>query len=190
LPRAASDPDIDIDVADPGNPVSRLVFRRGRFDLLVLACRCCRGGRWLVLVEEDAPMNPIEVLYCWQAILIAGLAAGATQLVKTLYDIRRGQRSVIDTPTVKDAAKVGRMLRKDTDVIFDRIILPACPIFFGASFAALIPARPDVIMAYITTHNVGASAVFIYMGWGAACGQVADHVVSKTMRILRKEAES
>jgi len=134
-------------------------------------------------------MNPIEVLYCWQALLIAGLAAAMTQVVKTLYDIRRGKRSVIETPTVKEAVKVGKMLRKDNDTIIDRVVLPACPIVFGACLAAIIPARPDVIMAYITTHHVGTSAIFIYMGWGAACGQVADHVVGKTLKIFKKDTE-
>jgi len=134
-------------------------------------------------------VNPIEVLYCWQALLIAGLAAGTTQLVKTLYDIRRGTKSIIETPTVKDAVKVGKMLRKDNDAIINRVVLPACPIFFGACYAMLIPARPDVIMAYIAAHHIGASAYFIYAGWGAACGQVADHVVSKTLKIFKKDSE-
>jgi len=36
-------------------------------------------------------VNPLEILYSWQALLVAISAAGLTQLVKTVYDVRKGQ---------------------------------------------------------------------------------------------------
>jgi len=124
-------------------------------------------------------MNPIDILYSWQAVLLASAVVGLTQLVKTLYDVYRGHVAPIETPTLRTAAQVGKDLRKD-DVIFDRFVLPMCPIVFGMILAVVIPARPDVIMTYITVHKIGHfSAYAIYIGWGAACGQFADYIFSK-----------
>lgn len=148
-------------------------------------------------------MNPIEILYSWQAVLIAVAATGITQLVKTLVDIWWGSRVLKRASTPPPAAEpkpitppagpyrtptppavkpsavaVGKEQRKRS-VIINRLVLPMTPIVVGALFAVLVPARPEVIMEYVTTHEVGWTKYLIFAAWGAACGQFADYLWSK-----------
>lgn len=140
-------------------------------------------------------MNPIEILYSWQAVLVAVAATGITQLVKTVIDIWWGSRAIkkgsipppppakgegpyrTASPPPKPRA-VGVDLRKRS-VIVNRLILPMTPIVVGALFAILVPARPDVINTYVETHEVGWTKYLIFAAWGAACGQFADYLWSK-----------
>lgn len=126
-------------------------------------------------------MGPLEILLSWQALLVVVGATGLTQLVKTIYDVRKGQASPVDTPTLRSAAKVGKGSRS---MLVDRFVLPMCPIVFGACLAMLIPARPDPIMEYVKLHEIGKSALLIYAAWGAVCGQFADYLFSKFKKKL------
>jgi hypothetical protein len=143
--------------------------------------------------------NPLEILFSWQAILVAIGAAGLTQLVKTIYDVRKGQVVSASLPPppplvegsvaapavplvmIRAAAKVGK---KSRSVLIDRIILPMCPIVFGMGLAMLIPARPDPIVEYVKLHEIGKSALLIYAAWGAVCGQFADYIFVKVKKKL------
>lgn len=143
------------------------------------------------MVEEDAPVNPLEILYCWQSLLVASAAVGLTQLVKTAYDVYRGRKAPIDTDTIGDARRVGKSVRKaEGSVLVNRVILPGCPILFGVLSALVIPARPDPIMAYVTAHHLSVfSAMSIYAGWGAACGQFADYIFTRAKKTLGRDTD-
>ena len=136
-----------------------------------------------MVAQAEVPrhMNPLEVLYSWQALLVACGAVGLTQLVKTIHDVRAGQKAPVATPTLRVAAKVGKALRSD-GVWMDRFILPMCPIVFGVCLAVLIPARPDPIVDYVKAHEIGKTAWLIYAAWGAACGQFADYIFTKARK--------
>jgi hypothetical protein len=129
-------------------------------------------------------VGPLEILFSWQALLVVSGAVGLTQLVKTVYDVRMGQASPIDTPTLRTAAKVGKALRKG-NVWMDRFVLPMCPIVFGACLAMLIPARPDPVVDYVKAHEIGKSSMLIYAAWGAVCGQFADYLFAKVKTALK-----
>ena len=129
-------------------------------------------------------MNPIEILYSWQAVLVACAATGLTQLVKVIIDVRRGHADPTPTPTVRDMAKVGKDLREG-DEILNRIVLPSLPILFGVLTAVIVPARPDPITSYVTDHHVaGIGAYLIFAAWGAACGQFADYIFVKVKGVM------
>lgn len=129
-------------------------------------------------------MNPIEVLYSWQALLVACIATAMTQLTKVIIDVVRGHLHVTPTPTVRDAAKVGKGLRESKEElinrVLNRVVIPGLPVLYGTVCALLVPARPEVIMEYTTTHHVvGVGAQAIFGAWGAACGQFADYLFAK-----------
>ena len=127
-------------------------------------------------------MGPIEVLYCWQSLLCALTAGGATQLVKTIVDIWWGHNAI---PTVGVGVKMaaGRTLRQNT-VVINRLILPMTPVLVGAIYAVVVPARPDPLTSYIAAHVHGWTSYLIYAAWGASCGQFSDYVVSKTKDLV------
>lgn len=128
-------------------------------------------------------MGPVEILYCWQSILCALTAGGATQLVKTIIDIWWGHTAPVPTPTVKDKQQVGKALRQGT-LVLNRLVLPLVPVLVGMLYACIVPARPDAITTWVTAHALGASAYLIFASWGGACGQFADYTVSKVRDIL------
>jgi len=130
-------------------------------------------------------MNPLELLYSWQALLIAVAATGITQLVKTVIDIVWGHKDAQPTPTAKDAKRVGEALRKRS-VIVNRLVLPMTPIWTGALMAVLIPIRPEVVTEYVTTQHIeGFGRLLVFAAWGAACGQFADYGFNKIKATLR-----
>lgn len=133
-------------------------------------------------------MNPLELLYSWQALLIAIAATGITQLVKTVIDIAWGRKDVESLSTVKDAKRAGEALRK-RNLIINRLVLPMTPIWTGALMAVLVPIRPEAIITYITEQNIeGAGRLLVFAAWGAACGQFADYGFNKVKSVLRGSA--
>lgn len=107
-------------------------------------------------------MDPLQLIYSWQAIMIAAVASGLTQLAKTIMDIWVG----------KD--------KRQNSVVLTRIALPIMPIAFGALSALIIPVRPDFLTQYVEAHTTGTGALITYAIWGGAiCGQFADYVFSK-----------
>lgn len=144
----------------------------------------------------DVDLNPIEILYSWQAILIAVAATGITQLIKTVVDITVGKKAlsrlqaaapdlVLDMPP----GAVGKEKRQD-NVWINRLLLPMAPIAVGAVFAVVVPARPDVIVAYVTAHEVGWTQYLIYAAWGAACGQFSSYVYDRVMEAVRAKIKA
>jgi hypothetical protein len=130
-------------------------------------------------------MNPLELLYSWQALLIAIAATGITQLVKTVIDVAWGHKDAEPTPTMKDAKRVGEALRK-RNLIINRLVLPMTPIWTGALMAVLIPIRPEAIITYIAEQHIeGAGRLLVFAAWGAACGQFADYGFNKVKAALK-----
>jgi hypothetical protein len=127
-------------------------------------------------------MSPLDAIYCWQALLIAVLASGSTQLLKKISDILRG--IVEDSDGNVDIWEaIGKELRRDA-VIWNKIVMPSAVVFFGAFWAALLPVRPEALIEYTVTHAPGWRSYLVYAGWGAACGQFADYGFSKLKELL------
>lgn len=134
-------------------------------------------------------MGPLDSLFCIQAILVALVASGGTQLVKSVIDVVWGATHETPTPTVADALKLGGALRRNT-LIINRLILPMTAPAVGFFFAALVALRPENLTHYVESHNiVGWQAFCIYGCWGGACGQFSDYFVSKVKDFLGTRRE-
>jgi hypothetical protein len=107
-------------------------------------------------------MNPIELLYSWQPLLIAGIVIGLTQFIKASIDAKMGQESRKKNPWIS------------------RVFLPALNPLFGFIVAMVIPTRPEALIAYVDAHTTGmVQALLVYGAWGAAIGQFADYIFTK-----------
>lgn len=134
-------------------------------------------------------MGPLDSLICWQALLVALMASGITQLAKSIIDVTWGIQHEDPTPTIADAMKLGSTLRRNT-LIINRLVLPMTPIFAGFLFAAIVPMRPENLTHYVESHEIVTWQAFcIYGTWGAACGQFADYGVSKVKDFLGARRE-
>lgn len=151
-------------------------------------------------------MNPIEILYSWQALLVAITASGLTQLIKTIYDISKGRQVLKKTSTpppaptekpvgYRDSAKpkpaaIGKEVRQ-SNVWLNRVVLPVIPIVIGALIGGFVPLRPEVLIEYVEGHVDGwYTQAFVYSIWGAACGQFADYTFSKAKSLLKAVIDS
>ena len=106
--------------------------------------------------------NPLEIFYCWQAVVTALMVYMLTQALKSYLPY------VYTPKTVK-----GKTLYK-------RFILVSIPPILGFIGSALIPMHPEVLIAYVAEHaNNTFDKIMIYGGWGAAVGQFADYLYSK-----------
>jgi len=130
-------------------------------------------------------MNPIEILYCWQAVVVAVVATLTTTLIKSIIDVVWGKTAPEPTPGVKEMAKIGMMKRKGT-LVLNRIVIPGIPIVAGALFSSFVPLHPDVIVEYVSTNGIeGIGKTAIFAGWGAGCGQFADYTWTKIMAFYK-----
>ena len=128
--------------------------------------------------------NPLDLVYSWQALLVVVVANGLTQLVKTLLDIYWGQTAPEETPTVKDAARVGAAIRRKK-LIVNRVGLPTLTVVTGALTAIVVPMRPEALIQYVAAQSItGWGAYAIYGAWGAACGQFASYVFDRVKEFL------
>lgn len=129
-------------------------------------------------------MNPIDVFYSWQSLLLAVAVSGIVQAVKTGIDTVYGTspaRRSTDLPSVK-AHHVGKEIRK-SNALITRGLLPLLPILIGAVLAMLVPLRPDILTAYAEGKG-GGRDWSIYALWGAAIGQFADYIYQQIKRNL------
>jgi hypothetical protein len=128
-------------------------------------------------------VNPIDVFYSWQSLLLAVAVSGIVQAVKTGIDTVYGTspaRRSSDAPGAK-AHHVGKELRKGNALI-TRGLLPLLPILIGALLATLVPLRPDILTSY--AEGKGGHDWTIYALWGAAIGQFADYIYQQIKRNL------
>ncbi len=130
--------------------------------------------------------NPVEILYSWQALLVAITAAGLTQLIKTIYDIVVGQMAAKRAAAAgTKPMKMGKAKRQSNPWL-NRIVFPIVPIVLGALIGAFVPLRPEVLVEYVGAHvEHWFWQHSVYALWGAACGQFADYVFSKAKAMVR-----
>lgn len=107
-------------------------------------------------------MNPLDLIYCWQALLVAVACVGVTQLIKTVIDATMGKE------------------RRRNSVVLTRFVLPMAPIVIGVIVAVLVPVRPEVLIDYVQARVTNTwGELSTYALWGGACGQFADYIFTK-----------
>ena len=116
-------------------------------------------------------MGPLDLLYCWQALLCAVACTGTAQLAKTVLDLL--------WPGGRDARRANRWI--------SRVFLPLMPIVAGVAYAVVVPARPEVLTAYVEAMEAGGGWL-VYAAWGGACGQFADYGYAKVTKALQRNS--
>ena len=127
-------------------------------------------------------MNPIDVFYSWQSLLLAVAVSGIVQAVKTGIDTVYGTSPARQSAPGVKVHHVGKELRK-SNALITRGLLPLLPIIMGAVLAMLVPLRPDILTAYAEGKG-GGRDWSIYALWGAAIGQFADYIYQQIKRNL------
>lgn len=117
-------------------------------------------------------MNPLEMMYSWQALLCAAACVSLTKLVKTVLDLSMG----------KEKRKANRWVTK--------LVLPMTPVIVGLVYAIVVPLRPEILLSYAETHLSGVWLYLGYAGWGAACGQFSTMLHGKAMDLLETSKAS
>lgn len=108
-------------------------------------------------------MNPIEIFYCWQALIVTVIVYMLTQLVKVILNSRAYFK-----------------VNANRQWWLKRVILPGVPPLLGFITAASLPLHPDVMVAFFAEHAAPAAAITAsYGAWGAAVGQFTDYLYSK-----------
>lgn len=116
--------------------------------------------------------KPLEILYCWQALVVAVTAAGIVRLIKATIDSARGEG--------------WRKERKWIEII----LFPSLAVLFGAVTAVLLPLRPDVLDEYLAKvpEREQWAIPYVYALWGGACGQFSSWIYDRVISILRAGA--
>lgn len=112
-------------------------------------------------------IGAIEVLFTWQALMLAVIVTGCTYGVKALLDVVAG----------------GTEKRKK-NVFLTRLLLPAVPVVLGALGGAFIPIQPQVLIDYATERGVDLWAVGA--PWGFVIGIFSDYLYSKIFKRIVK----
>lgn len=137
---------------------------------LVLAIRLCAVS----IMKKEVPMElgPLEIIYCWQSLLMSSLIWASTGSLKSLLTIVAG---------------VDRMKRQ----IVKHVAMPLAPITIGAVMAMVFPFRPEQLdkWADIELAN-GDNPIFIYIFYGACVGQFADYLHQKLNNVLKSKNEN
>lgn len=124
-------------------------------------------------------LNPIDVLYCWQTLMMASVIVGLTQSFKASIEAFLTYKN-------KDAGLSGKELRARVKML-DSVLLPLFPLMSGALIGAFIPLRPEVLTTYVNQHASGSHGA--YALWGAAVGQFADYIFQHGKRMFRGQTE-
>lgn len=126
-------------------------------------------------MNPNAP-SPLEIFYGWQAILLAAAVSGLTQIAKKALERRLALRST--------TGQSGEDLRQQNWLIND-IALPLVPLVLGAVLGAVVPAHPEVLVAY--TRGTGREWL-VYAMWGAGVGQFSDYLYTRLKRVMAAAA--
>jgi hypothetical protein len=124
-------------------------------------------------MEEVLSLSrPLEILYCWQALVVAVTAAGIVRFVKAVIDATKGEA-----------------WRKDRKWI-ELFLLPGLAVFFGALIAVVLPLRPEMLDAYLekVPEEHANAKLGVYALWGGACGQFSSWIYDRVVAILRAGA--
>lgn len=122
-------------------------------------------------------MDPLSIIYSWQALLVAITASGLTEFVKRAINLLHGLKD--DDGDLTFWERCANEARRDSLVI-NQLVLPSCPVVFGALVAVALPMHPEVMTAYVKAHHLATwQALSGYAAWGAACGQFSDYIFTK-----------
>lgn len=113
-------------------------------------------------------MEPLEIFICWQAGLVALSAYFFTELTKRMINVLLAVKDDNDDQlTVLE--RIGDELRRDT-VFINTLLLPACPLVFGAIAAYALP-HPELMLNYMKLHTLPFWKQHVSYGvWGLICG--------------------
>ena len=109
--------------------------------------------------------NPLDILFCWQALVFATIIYIVTHLIKKILPFIYVPKS-----------NKGKMFLK-------RVVLPTIPPILGFIMGVYVPIHPEVLIAYALTQSY-ASWITIYGSWGAAVGQFADYIYTKVTKLI------
>ncbi len=111
--------------------------------------------------------NPIDIFYCWQAVVTALMVYMLTQAFKTLFPY-------VYTPKTEKGK-----------VFYKRVVLVILPPILGFIGSAFVPIHPEILISYVAEHaNSKFDSMMIYGAWGAAVGQFADYLYSKIKKFI------
>lgn len=114
-------------------------------------------------------MNPLDLFYSWQALILAAAVSATVQFIKVVIDTKMG------------------VTRRQANVWLNRVALPGLGLVIGAIYANIIPLRPEVLIQYNTEHLTKSWEVLMsYGAWGAAVGQFADYVFTKLKKLIEE----
>lgn len=116
-------------------------------------------------------MGPLELIYSWQALLLALMVCGITHTTKTLLDYFLGKEA-----------------RKE-NVFVTRILLPSVAVVSGIVLAIVVPLRPEVLLNYADQYDLNWTRYLVYGSWGGACGQFCDYFYSKVKAFMASRSE-
>lgn len=125
-------------------------------------------------------MNPIDVFYSWQSLVLAIAVAGTVQAIKKGIDTIYGVAPARRQSKTSKAHVVGREIRK-SNLLLTRGLLPLLPLLMGALLASTVPLHPDILAVYAEGKG-GNRDWTIYALWGAAIGQFADYLYQQIKR--------
>lgn len=121
----------------------------------------------------DLGLGPLEILYCWQSIVLSCGVHVGTMVLKNAVILLAGD-SKIKLAWAKEVA------------------VPLLPLILGVLSAVYIQLLPDYLTAYIATHDVKAPWR-VYAAYGASIGTFADYIhqrVASTLKIKAAHNES
>lgn len=106
-------------------------------------------------------MNPLDMFYSWQSVVMAAVVAGATQVFKT-------------TLTGAVAPAVAR------HPLVKQVVVPAFPPVLGVILSVLVPVHPEALDAFVRAQGGG---VGVYALWGAALGVFSDYLYQRVKSV-------
>lgn len=124
-------------------------------------------------------MNPLDVIFSWQALFVALLASLGTEAFKRSLDYWIADHR----ETVRGALRQGADLRRQT--LSSQFALPLVPVLLGLSLGLALPWRPEVLVVYYRAHDTLLGELAIYGAWGAACGALGDYLHERVRGPLR-----
>jgi hypothetical protein len=116
--------------------------------------------------------RPLEILFSWQALLVAITVAGLVRFIKAIIDAVKGSE--------------WRKARKWIELF----LLPSLAVFLGALTAVIVPLHPDVMTEYLDKVPEAQQWAIpaVYALWGAACGQFSSYTYDRVVAVLRAGA--
>ena len=114
-------------------------------------------------------LSVMEILYCWQSIVLSAGVHVATRSMKNVLLLLAG------------ANEVRQAWAK-------HVALPVVPLFLGMLAAVVFPLHPAQLIKYVEQDHV-KSPWLVYAAYGGAIGTFADYIHHRISGVLKvKEA--